>query len=86
MKLRNILHKSDPWADQKCLICTNPHNKITKYLFLMHQRRMSSQLEPRENLAINWLNKTKMNPILDYFTTGRGISSQQTSFPEADNI
>ena len=32
MKLRNILHKSDPWAGQKCsnpkcLICTNPHNK-----------------------------------------------------------
>ena len=32
LKLRNILHKPDPWAGQKysnpkCLICTNPHNK-----------------------------------------------------------
>ena len=32
------------------------------------------------------LNKTKMNPILNYFTTGRSSSSQQTNFPEADNI
>ena len=28
------------------------------------------------------INKTKMNPILNYFTTGRGSSSQQTSFPD----
>ena len=32
LKLRSILHKSDPWAGQKCsdlkcLICTNPNNK-----------------------------------------------------------
>ena len=32
LKLRSILHKSDPWdcqkySDPKCLICTNPYNK-----------------------------------------------------------
>merc|ERR1712211_206280 len=32
LKLRSLLHKSDPWdgqkcSDPKCLICTNPYNK-----------------------------------------------------------
>ena len=32
LKLRSLLHKSDPWdgqkcSDSKCLICTNPYNK-----------------------------------------------------------
>ena len=32
LKLSSLLHRSDPWAgqkcsDQQCLICTNPHNK-----------------------------------------------------------
>ena len=81
-KVSKDLEKKEVIEEESKLFPAFDPNKV--FVFNAPKKNVKSIRAKRKSRK--GLNKTKMNPILNYFTTGRGISSQQTSFPEADNI
>ena len=81
-KLSEDLEKKEVIEEESKLYPVFDPNKV--FVFNAPKKNVKSNRAKRK--SSKGLNKTKMNPILNYFTTGRSSSSQQTNFPEADNI